>query len=340
MKRLASIDAARALAILAVICIHTQPFSALYGNNSVLVTALNYLYSFALPFFFVAAGYFFAKRAMREGEVIGVFQSYAKRLLMVFAVWSALYIAIPSSTDVIDHGFMKSIFWNLSSAIKLAIHNPVTFILQGTSSHLWFLTALIYGLATLTLLIRLGLQRLVFPVSFLLLALGLLGGAYSFLYIGYTPSFNTRGGPFFSTMCVAFGWWLSRRGKKHTLALGASVAVVGLCLEFFEHWLIPAHGSEFPSYMLLGSLPFGAGVFMVALAAPQLGENTLLPALGKFTLGVYLCHWMIINALLPVRFLYHSPIWEIAFPLLVYALSLGLTAAMLRWRYTAKLVPA
>jgi peptidoglycan/LPS O-acetylase OafA/YrhL len=144
MNWLFSIDAIRAIAILAVICKHTRPFSTLGGFYPKIVSALEYLYLF----------------------------------------------------------------------------DPVTFMLQGTNSHLWFLPVLIYGLAVLSM------------------------------------------------------------------------------------------------------------------------KNKLLTALGKLTLGVYLCHWMIINALLSIRIFYHAAAWELMFPLLAYGLSLALTAMMLRWRYTAKLVLA
>ena len=70
--RIQSIDTFKGLAILGVIVIHTEPFLAIQAIRVksywyYLGNALQQISSFAVPFFFVAAGYFFSQGAVKGG---------------------------------------------------------------------------------------------------------------------------------------------------------------------------------------------------------------------------------------------------------------------------------
>ncbi len=74
----------------------------------------------------------------------------------------------------------------------------------------------------------------------------------------------------------------------------------------------------------LGGILLSLGVFLLALAKPDLWRSTPLPALAKFTLGVYVSHLLIIYTLTGVRwrlenlFPFLSPLWPFLFPFAVY----------------------
>jgi len=70
LDRIKSVDVIRLLAITAVIVIHTSTFKNIPGDlYENLFIILNQLSRFAVPFFFVIAGYFWGKK-IRSGDSV------------------------------------------------------------------------------------------------------------------------------------------------------------------------------------------------------------------------------------------------------------------------------
>jgi len=216
-QRYSSIDAVRTAAIFAVICIHIKPF------DSVLLIQVC---RFAVPYFFIASGFFFGKQLEKGTPPATLFLRYFNRLGLVFVAWSLIYVLAPSPAAVNAGGLFKAIFWDMYSAFKLARTHPLTFIFQGASFHLWFLTALLCGLGAFTMLYRFRNGYLLYLFSLALFFVGLLGGAYSALPIGYaTAGFNTRNGPFISLLCIVLGWHLAKGTWRPQLSLSFGIAL-------------------------------------------------------------------------------------------------------------------
>ena len=76
-----------------------------------------------------------------------------------------------------------------------------------------------------------------------------------------------------------------------------------------------------------GGILMVTGIFLFTLAKPDLGKDTILPSLARFTLGVYVSHMLIENTLAPLHAtLPHlSIIWHFVYAIGVYGLSVGLT---------------
>ena len=93
--RIQSIDSFRVIAILAVISIHTQPFSDThyFGENDKVLAALFYQGTrFAVPFFFIAAGYFFGKKLENnKNQANIVVYSSILRVLEIWIFWNIFY---------------------------------------------------------------------------------------------------------------------------------------------------------------------------------------------------------------------------------------------------------
>lgn len=329
-QRYSSIDAARTAAIFAVICIHTKPF-----DSALLIQACR----FAVPFFFIASGFFFGKQLEKGTPPATLFLRYFNRLGLVFLVWSLIYVLTPSPAAVNTGGLFKAIFWNMYSAFKLATAHPLTFIFQGTSFHLWFITALLSGLGAFAALYRFREGYLLYLFALVLFLVGLLGGAYSALPIGYaTEGFNTRNGPFISLLCIVLGWHLARGTWRPQLGFALGIASLGFALVQIEPIYLSMIGTApDSSAMLIGDVLYGAGVFLLAMARPDFSRSTPLPWLGKKTLGIYVSHILFVSWLLPLRSL-DSPAVEIALPCLVYTLSLITTLILAKWPFTARLV--
>lgn len=335
--RISSVDTLKTFATLAVVAIHTRPFSGPEFSDSVFFSALFYLINqasrFAVPFFFVASGYFFARSVERGGSPWSQFFRYSKRLAVVFAVWTVVYGVIPPNwtASFFQMGPAPAIYKTASMNLARAAEAPLAFLVNGAGVHLWFLPALIIGLFMLTVSAWSGLSRHTVVLGIVLYLLALAAGPYSSI-LGVDLPFNGRNGPFFSTIFVSAGWWLSKRDAP---GVGTALALIvaGAVVQTAEVIALNALSGSSPDShdYLVGSAFTGMGVFMWCLASPDLGRTTFLPSLGKLTLGVYVSHLLVKASIYPV--LHDSLnmyVFQLAYPAAVYLLSVTLTAALLK----------
>lgn len=88
-KQYYSVDMIKIICALLIICIHTSPLSSLSGRlNSLLV---NCICRIAVPFFFIASGFFLFSKSGVETSETGVIKAYLKRMLFLYLFWSAVY---------------------------------------------------------------------------------------------------------------------------------------------------------------------------------------------------------------------------------------------------------
>jgi len=327
-----SVEAFRVIAVLAVIIIHTKPFMRdLFPSPQ--YRLLEYLFNqpprFAVPFFFVTAGYFLGRKAQCDPKRRIRIKNYLLRLVGVVAGWSLLYIALPSFwPPLLAQGYRQVTVQKIAPLLA----SPLTLLLEGGKVHLWFIPSLIMGVALLALCTSNGRIWLACLASGFLFAFGLLGASYSVTPLGIHAPFFTRNGPFLSLICLTTGYVMSLRRPPFPLGMAWAIAGGGMALHIFETWLlwrcyaVPMINHDY----LVGTVVCGAGLLMVALAAPSLGRRTGLHALGKYTLGVYASHFLFIDLLGPLTYLFELHLWQFLLPLLVYLLSLACSALLLR----------
>ena len=98
--RISSIECGRVLAIMAVMTIHISPFSnpfdpTLWGDSFYLWLGgtINQLCRFAVPLFFLCAGYFLQPR-LTTGNPMAVALRYCRPLLVLWLGWSLIYLLV------------------------------------------------------------------------------------------------------------------------------------------------------------------------------------------------------------------------------------------------------
>ncbi|MGC1308473.1 MAG: acyltransferase [Phormidesmis sp.] len=351
LDRIASVELFRIFAIFAVVLLHTQPFgfAASPGGLHTFATLINLCCRFAVPFFFIAAGFFFGEKIGKGAPVMATFWKSARRLLKLYVGWSLLYILMPleyglkHKDEFIHGGWLAVVVNNLKILQTYGLNLPF----QGAKEVLWFLPALAIGLGIVAGCEVLGWRRYLPFIAIALYTIGLLGGSYSQLWTDSSSrnlAFNTRNGPFFSTLFVSIGWLISKRQQKRSRIAGqstksslAAIAIMlgGLLLQIIEAKglsaaaAVPLHSFDYS----IGTVFFATGVFLLALARPTWGKRWPILSWSRYTLGVYLIHHVIVFDLLyPFTKRYNNTLWEIALPIAVYLASVGMIALVSRWR--------
>ncbi len=281
-----------------VILIHTDPFEGMgaYGNiaNFIIETSAR----FAVPFFFMTSGYFFAAKVSHSNITEYFFRRVA-RISSIY-VFGILLTAPVFLTDAIVRAHIEH-----RSVVNSAIHemagfiSPLELIYYGdsVSEILWFLPALLFSLSLIYLFIKFDKTKYLIPVSLGIHVVGLLGGSYTMFV---DVPFRNRDALFFGFFYTSLGYYLATHDWQPTtersrLYLGATV-LFGV-LHIAERYLLGyvltdrtfAHGVYSPSYTIITVL-VTVSLFLFLLSRPTLGKSTSLPSLGKYAVGVYVVH--------------------------------------------------
>ena len=354
-RRVAGVDAVRVAAIVAIVAIHTTPFERAgwpIGAAPDLATLLNQATRFAVPFFLVVAGFFWARKVTEAGEVRAPTRALVRRALLVWAAWWMAYLLPWNLVDALAHGPLgplKVVWWNLAQVAR----RPAIALLEGTSPHLWFLVALAGCAALSAAFMHRGARRGLIVLAAALYAVGLAGQAYPQAPFGFHIDPDLRNGHLFALAFFVTGAGLHRRGPaRGWLPLGAALAAGGLALHLAESWA--AHrwwGQPLQRDYVAGTYLYGTGVALMALSglarpAPSLAPGgggglrwQTLGAPGPAVLGIYASHMVFVALLKPLdRQLTGAAWWEVAYVAAVFALAWGTTRALARFRVTRPMV--
>jgi surface polysaccharide O-acyltransferase-like enzyme len=342
LGRIESVDVFRLFAIIAVIAIHTRPFhgqptpNPTFWNLEVLV---NQLARFAVPFFFVISGYFWGRKIRNGNSISSTSLPMAKRLLVIFVAWSALYCLpynISSMAKYGPFGPIKLVYWNLCILFK----HPLRLVMAGTKDHLWFLMGLVCAIGIASIFVKKKWNISLILLSIALYLLGVLAKAYSNTPLGITTDFNTRYGPFFSTVLFVSGYYLSGFSPNPSWFFkGVAILVFGWVMHFSElYFLWKQYGTDPYQEYVLGTYFMGMGAAITSLSNPPWLRSTTLSEIGKFTLGIYAIHLAFVDLLKPVDELTDSRLWQFAYLLLVFYLSLATVRFMSQYALTKKIV--
>ncbi|MEN9816552.1 MAG: hypothetical protein RLZ32_432 [Gemmatimonadota bacterium] len=329
------------VAVMAVLVIHATPFNqqGLLGAAWDAATVANQLARFAVPAFFVLAGYFWAGRVPEPRGTDPVTRRMVGRLLLLFAAWSLVYV-FPYDGALLAADVPRAWLGQLERNARWIATHPGTVLLQGTNGHLWFLPALASAVAIAAGVCRwLGWRALV--------AAALLAGAYLLLALPYarTPwglavGYNARNGPAFALPCVVIGMALARQGpSSRWVPIGGALLAGGALLSAVEiTWLGHAYRVRLTHDVVAGTFACGTGAAMLALANPAVLRRPRLAALGSAVLGIYLVHPLFLDLLTPAIRQPRSPLADGAGVALVFLLSLGVSRALARGTHTHWLV--
>src|SRR5271155_5646095 len=201
--RISGIDAGRFIAVAAVVLIHTAhditytilthspqlPNEGEFGINA--GDVITQLARFAVPFFFLASGFFFARHL--KDPIFATIKLLARRLLVPFLLFSTVYNLISP---------LRSEWFTRPAYIARWIVNG------GAGHHLWFLPALFLWLSLALLMKRVMGWTALLIFGLLFYAAGLLLGAYQSLLFDDPHAILShvgRDGPSFGFVFIVIG---------------------------------------------------------------------------------------------------------------------------------------
>jgi surface polysaccharide O-acyltransferase-like enzyme len=343
VSRNQGVDTFRTLAIIAVIAIHTTPFETTaspIGRALDLATVINQAARFAVPFFYVASGYYWARKVGEVGQVVGPTLQMVRRLGFLWLAWSAIYLLPFNIVDALHHGALgplKVMYWHLTQALD----KPLIAVLEGTRPHLWFLVGLMFSVSMCAFALHHDLRRGLVVVAAALYAIGLAGTAYSSASFGFRIDSSFRNGHLFAPAFFVTGFFL--QGRESTagwLRAGLLLTGAGLLLHFLEVLALHGHwGTPLAHDYVAGTYPLGVGVALMALSGARPPGLRAFAAIGPSVLGIYTSHVMFVEMLQPVdRRFTGAPAWEVAYVVVVFLLSWLLTRLLSRHPWASRLV--
>lgn len=200
-----AIDFCKFICAIMVIAIHCPPLD---DFSNILSFALKNIFCrVAVPFFFIAAGFFFTNKANQKRKAMG----YVSRLLILYVIYTFVYMPL---------AWMKGWMNDLKTYIRKSI-------MIRSYIHLWFFVALIMAVILLCFCVnQLHItDKVLLIISVILYSVGVAGNAYitmlpseiqNNVWIGayYKYFETTRNGIFFGFPLVAIGYLIGKNKKK------------------------------------------------------------------------------------------------------------------------------
>lgn len=327
--KIMSVECWRIITLIAIITIHAKPFSTapLFNGEPWLSLVLNQAGRFAVPLFFLLAGYFIAPKLLNSP--FNTLKRYSLPLLKVWFAWSLICLLAPFNLTVFfEQGYLaeRHGYW------QFLLNNPLNTLFEGGLVHLWYIPALVCAISIIALLIRYNKSNLLLPLAIALYIYGLMAGSYQPIFDLEAPIF-TRNGPFFSCLLVVMGFEIRRNNWHCQYRYAVTLALLGMLLHFFEATYLLRFDAPFNTHDFLVGTPFWSlGLFMALLAKPHFGESrprirTAILDASKDVLGVYVVHLLVVIYVFNIaRLIGVEGLWlDISIIPLVLLISIGIT---------------
>jgi len=288
VKRIHTLDSLKLIAICAVFVIHYGIFRSFQGEyENGLYLGFNILARFAVPVFFVIAGYLFYQRTQTKA-LYSYSKDYLIKIFLMYLGWTFIY--------------------HMVFGLAVGVWNPINLastLYYGTAGFeiLWFLPALFYSILALAIAQKFNKTGLLFIVATLLHLIGLCNQSYqsliptSLLFI----DINFRDPLFFGLFYVTLGHQLLAQQwqeKLFSISENASVwlmiVVVSAGLMLFEGLtLIQQFAGPIGEYYLFTPL-LTISMLMVAVTIRNNRKNSFFSKLGTYSGEIYLNHGVLL----------------------------------------------
>lgn len=165
-KQFCCVDICKFICSLLVVSIHVPPTASYILNYDFIF----YLSRLAVPFFFIASGFFLFRKMSYENPDYTVLWSFVKRILKLYLIWSVIYFPL---------AFYYEISKNPNGIVSGLIKYVRDFFFDGSYSHLWYLSAMIVATLILMFLLKHRMKlKYILGLAVILYIIGLLPQTY------------------------------------------------------------------------------------------------------------------------------------------------------------------
>lgn len=253
------VDLIKFLCSFLVVAIHTQPLR----NLGLIEDGFNIITRFAVPFFFFSSGYFLYKNGITKERLL----KQAKRLTVLYLVWSAIYLpALIILTLRSGNGV-----WSVVKAI----------LWDGTFTQLWYLAASIYAVLIILLLHSFMDEKKILILAIVVYYVGIAISTYGplwGLFTRYSLNIPTRNAAFYAFPFMYFGLYYAHHAQNCIAKLSVPKKLIGFlvsCAIIAAEGLLMIRKMHTQQTMLWIALPFGtACLFGMALSVKVSFMNT------------------------------------------------------------------
>lgn len=299
-KRIYSIDLAKFICSILIVMLHTELFEEypLLGNG-----IEDYLTRLAVPFFFVASGFLlFRKTSYDSPDMERIFR-YVLRLSRLYLIWSVIYF-YPKAADIMKSG--NGLF---QGAFVYLRH----FLFVGSYVHLWYLSALIFAVVLIAVLIRRKC-----PVKAIMMAAGtlyflglfaqswfgliaplreLLPGFWAVLKMLQRVFMTTRNGLCDGFLFVGLGMVFAFNNIKISREKSFLGFAISMCALLAEVVFVKVHGLAREEDMYFFLVPAAFFLFDIVVNT-ELKERKIYPTLKILGELTYFIHMWILDLVL------------------------------------------
>ena len=274
-----AVDLAKFICAIMIVAIHIAPFGL---NDSLICTLLNYgiqqcFARIAVPFFFVASGFFLYRKSSYNEFSVGTTKKYVLKLLRLYIIWTIIYFP-QKIGDIINH--RNGITYGILEYIRRTIFT-------GSYVQLWYFPATIFAVILISLLIsrKINIKAILIIATFLY-ALGLLAQSWFGIITplrNLTPQLwsllkavqkvigTTRDGLFEGFLFVGIGGIIAYNGFNITRKKALIGFIISYILMLFEVYFVTHFNilREHDMYIFLVPLAYFAFGLAINLQLPD-----------------------------------------------------------------------
>lgn len=298
-KKYNSIDVVKFLLALLIVMSH---YASEWGHFSSNIDMLFSLYIVAVPFFFVCSSFFVFRKfntVHNDAERKVIVVKYIKRIIVMYASWSCVYIIFNILT--------WCVYGVTSQEIMAYIHELLVYSSYNT---IWFLPATAVGVAMVYLLSRRFKSHQIIAIALIIYILGCVGQSYSFVLDNYRVLKNiynvynalfltTRNGIFNGFPFAALGYVIafeSKPEKKGFINKNMFFSVLFLIGFVFEAIVLKKFFSAINVNTILFLFPFSYYFYKWLLGIELKSKNYFI-TLRKLSTVIFLSQRIFLTAL-------------------------------------------
>jgi len=292
-ERIEGVDVVRGIAAISVVLIHSFILPAEFSEVSFFVRMI--FARFAVPFFFIVSGYFYA-RGVSCSDANQQFKKSFLRLSSLYIFWTVIHFLNPNFHEISQYGFVG--FYSLKAIELIDSKGWLWLFFVGPTPHLWFFVALVSVIVIFHVLrfhrnIHVGLV-----VSFLVYSAGVLNGPYRNTPIGINLHFNTSYFIFPGMFTFSLGYFFFKeklRWYSFSSVWGFLLFSLGMVLHFGEGFYLESwYGVKFHHDYLFSTFLMGVGAFVFGCCKAKINREHFGVRLGGYSLGIYLLQSLVV----------------------------------------------